>query len=46
MGIEASLLLHRHDAHHDNILQDSILSLGSRIRVFYYAMTGYACVWY
>ena len=29
----------------DNILQDSILSLGLAI-AFYYAMTGYACVWY
>jgi amino acid transporter len=29
----------------DNILQDSILSLGLAI-AFYYALTGYACVWY
>ncbi|WP_243227117.1 APC family permease [Microbacterium sp. CIAB417] len=29
----------------DNILQDSILSLGLAI-AFYYAITGYACVWY
>ncbi|SBS71256.1 APC family permease [uncultured Microbacterium sp.] len=29
----------------DNLLQDSILSLGLAI-AFYYAITGYACVWY
>jgi len=29
----------------DNILQDSILSLGLAI-AFYYAVTGFACVWY
>lgn len=29
----------------DNILQDSILSLGLAI-AFYYAITGYACFWY
>lgn len=29
----------------DNILQDSIASLGLAI-AFYYAITGYACVWY
>jgi len=29
----------------DNILQDSILSLGLAI-AFYYALTGFACVWY
>jgi amino acid transporter len=29
----------------DNILQDSILSLGLAI-AFYYGITGYACVWY
>ncbi len=29
----------------DNILQDSISSLGLAI-AFYYAITGYACVWY
>ena len=29
----------------DNILQDSILSLGLAI-AFYYAITGFACVWY
>jgi amino acid transporter len=29
----------------DNILQDSILSLGLAI-AFYYSITGYACVWY
>ena len=29
----------------DNILQDSILSLGLAI-AFYYGLTGYACVWY
>lgn len=29
----------------DNILQDSILSLGLAI-AFYYAITGYACVWF
>lgn len=29
----------------DDILQDSILSLGLAI-AFYYAITGYACVWY
>lgn len=29
----------------DNILQDSILSLGLAI-AFYYAITGYACAWY
>ncbi|WP_292835072.1 APC family permease [Microbacterium sp.] len=29
----------------DNILQDSILSLGLAI-AFYYAITGYSCVWY
>jgi hypothetical protein len=29
----------------DNVLQDSILSLGLAI-AFYYAITGYACVWY
>jgi amino acid transporter len=29
----------------DNILQDSILSLGLAI-AFYYSITGFACVWY
>jgi hypothetical protein len=29
----------------ENILKDSILSLGLAI-AFYYAITGYACVWY
>ncbi|MGZ3134435.1 amino acid transporter, partial [Pseudomonas aeruginosa] len=29
----------------DNILQDSISSLGLAI-AFYYGLTGYACVWY
>ena len=29
----------------DNLLQDSILSLGLAI-AFYYAITGYACIWY
>lgn len=29
----------------DNILQDSILSLGLAI-AFYYAITGFACIWY
>ena len=29
----------------DNILQDSITSLGRAI-AFYYGITGFACVWY
>ncbi|AZC13591.1 MULTISPECIES: APC family permease [unclassified Microbacterium] len=45
MGIVASLYYIGMTLISDNILQDSILSLGLAI-AFYYALTGYACVWY
>ncbi|KQR21050.1 APC family permease [Microbacterium sp. Leaf151] len=45
MGIVASVYYVGMTLISDNILQDSILSLGLAI-AFYYAMTGYACVWY
>ena len=45
MGIVASLYYIGMTLISDNILQDSILSLGLAI-AFYYAITGYACVWY
>ncbi|WP_307382028.1 MULTISPECIES: APC family permease [Microbacterium] len=45
MGIVASVYYVGMTVISDNILQDSILSLGLAI-AFYYAMTGYACVWY
>ncbi|MFT4136675.1 APC family permease [Microbacterium sp.] len=45
MGIVASIYYIVMTLISDNILQDSILSLGLAI-AFYYAITGYACVWY
>ncbi|BDV30171.1 APC family permease [Microbacterium terricola] len=45
MGIVASVYYVGMTLISDNILQDSILSLGLAI-AFYYAITGYACVWY
>jgi amino acid transporter len=45
MGIVASVYYVGMTLISDNILQDSILSLGLAI-AFYYALTGYACVWY
>ena len=45
MGIVASLYYVGMTLISDNILQDSILSLGLAI-AFYYGITGYACVWY
>lgn len=45
MGVVASLYYIGMTLISDNILQDSILSLGLAI-AFYYAITGYACVWY
>jgi len=45
MGVVASLYYVGMTVVSDNILQDSILSLGLAI-AFYYAITGYACVWY
>ena len=45
MGVVASLYYIGMTLVSDNILQDSILSLGLAI-AFYYAITGYACVWY
>ncbi|MEV8274019.1 APC family permease [Microbacterium sp. NPDC077184] len=45
MGVVASVYYIGMTLISDNILQDSILSLGLAI-AFYYAITGYACVWY
>ncbi len=45
MGVVASLYYVAMTFISDNILQDSILSLGLAI-AFYYAITGFACVWY
>ncbi len=45
MGIVASLYYVGMSLISDNILQDSILSLGLAI-AFYYAITCFACVWY
>lgn len=45
MGVVASLYYIGMTLISDNILQDSILSLGLAI-AFYYAVTGFACVWY
>jgi amino acid transporter len=45
MGVVASTYYVAMSFISDNILQDSILSLGLAI-AFYYAITGYACVWY
>jgi amino acid transporter len=45
MGVVASLYYVGMTLISDNILQDSILSLGLAI-AFYYGITGYACVWY
>lgn len=45
MGIVASLYYLGMTLISDNILQDSILSLGLAI-AFYYAITGFACIWY
>lgn len=45
MGVVASLYYIGMTLISDNILQDSILSLGLAI-AFYYGITGYACVWY
>lgn len=45
MGIVASAYYIGMTFVSDNILQDSIVSLGLAI-AFYYAITGYACVWY
>ncbi|GAA2004993.1 APC family permease [Microbacterium ulmi] len=45
MGVVASLYYIGMTLISDSILQDSILSLGLAI-AFYYAITGFACVWY
>ena len=45
MGIVASVYYVLMTLISDNVLQDSILSLGLAI-AFYYALTGFACVWY
>jgi amino acid transporter len=45
MGVVASVYYVGMTFVSDNILQDSILSLGLAI-AFYYAITGFACVWY
>lgn len=45
MGVVASIYYVGMTLISDNILQDSILSLGLAI-AFYYGITGYACVWY
>lgn len=45
MGIAASIYYILMTLISDNILQDSILSLGLAI-AFYYALTGFACVWF
>ncbi|GEP48279.1 APC family permease [Microbacterium saccharophilum] len=45
MGIVASVYYVVMTTISDSILQDTILSLGLAI-AFYYAITGYACVWY
>lgn len=45
MGVVASTYYVAMSFISDNILQASILSLGLAI-AFYYAITGYACVWY
>jgi amino acid transporter len=45
MGVVASVYYIGMTLISDNILQDSILSLGLAI-AFYYAITGFACVWY
>lgn len=45
MGVVASVFYVGMTLISDNILQDSILSLGLAI-AFYYAITGYSCVWY
>jgi amino acid transporter len=45
MGVVASVYYTGMTLISDNILQDSILSLGLAI-AFYYAITGFACVWY
>ena len=45
MGVVASAYYVAMSLISDNILQDSILSLGLAI-AFYYAITGYSCVWY
>jgi hypothetical protein len=45
MGIVASVYYVGMSLISDNILQDSILSLGLAI-AFYYAITCFACVWY
>ncbi|MFG6443760.1 APC family permease [Microbacterium sp. P06] len=45
MGVVASLYYVGMSLISDNILQDSILSLGLAI-AFYYAITCFACVWY
>lgn len=45
MGVVASVYYVGMTIVSDDILQDSILSLGLAI-AFYYALTGYACVWF
>lgn len=45
MGVVASVYYVGMTLISDNILQDSILSLGLAI-AFYYAITGFACVWF
>ncbi|MDQ1137448.1 amino acid transporter [Microbacterium sp. SORGH_AS 1204] len=45
MGVVASVYYVGMTIISDDILQDSILSLGLAI-AFYYALTGYACVWF
>ncbi|QEO15239.1 APC family permease [Agromyces intestinalis] len=45
MGVVASVFYIGMSLISDNILQDTILSLGLAI-AFYYAITGFACVWF
>ncbi|WP_092963870.1 APC family permease [Agromyces sp. CF514] len=45
MGVVATVFFVGMALISDSLLQDSILSLGLAI-AFYYAITGYACVWY
>ncbi|MFD4420715.1 APC family permease [Agromyces sp. NPDC058484] len=45
MGVVASVFYVGMTLISDNILQDTILSLGLAI-AFYYAITGFSCVWY
>jgi len=45
MGVVATVFFVGMSLISDNLLQDTILSLGLAI-AFYYAITGFACVWY